>query len=295
MRSVFVGSVPLVLALLLVGRAAAAQTADEIVAKHVAARGGMERIKAIQTLRITRTVATGIGNNVRVIIYKKRPNLYRGEQGPAQPGAPLVPRGINPEDAWDTAPGGKITIRPEALENETREIDGDFDGLLIDWKEKGHTVTFEGREPVAGAETLKLRVKTKSGLERMIYLDAKTFLDRRHTGTMTQGNIPRDVVLDFGNWQAVDGVSFPFDINEERSGGKAPVQSLVVYTEKIEANVPMDDVLFATPKGAGNQAPQGLLTIAAVAREGCRDPRRSASSPPASASTAAQCRADGQW
>jgi hypothetical protein len=30
------------------------------------------------------------------------------------------------------------------------------------------------------------------------------------------------------------------------------VQSLVVYTEKIEANVPMDDALFATPKAAGN-------------------------------------------
>lgn len=242
-------------ALLLTPTLATAQTVDEIVARHVAARGGMDRISAIQTLKITRTVATGIGNNVRLIMYKKRPNLYRVEQGPATPGAPMTARGLNAEAAWDTAPGGKITLRPAAAAAEAREIDGDFDGLLIDWKAKGHTVSFEGREPMPGGDTLKLRVKTKSGIERVIYLDAGTYLDRRHTGTLTLPNGRRDVVIDFSNWQEVDGVKFPFDINEDRTGGNAPEQSLVFYTEKIEANVPMDDGLFATPKPAGEPVP----------------------------------------
>ena len=229
-----------------------AQTVDDIVAKHIAARGGMDKLKAIQTLKITRTVATGIGNNVRVIIYKKRPALYRGEQGPAQPaGAPLTPRGVNADDAWDIAQGGQVTLRPDALENETRDIDADFDGLLIDWKAKGHTVTFAGKEALPGGDTLKLQVKTKNGIERTIYLDATTYLDRRHTGYLTLANGRRDVVIDFSNWQDVNGVKFPFDITEDRTGGQAPVQSLVVYTEKIEANTPMDDALFATPKSAG--------------------------------------------
>lgn len=234
--------------LLLLPAAAAAQSVDEIVARHVAARGGMDRLKAIHTLKITRTVATGIGNNVRVVMYKKRPNLYRGEQGPAAPGAPLTPRGVNARDAWDTVQG-KIVLRSEDLEAETREIDADFDGLLVDWKEKGHTVTFEGREPLPGGDALKLRVRTKSGVERTIYLDAATYLDRRHTGVMRLPNAKLEVVIDFSNWQDVDGVKFPFDITEDRTGGLA-AQSLVVYTEKIEANVPMDDSLFAAP-GAG--------------------------------------------
>jgi hypothetical protein len=229
-----------------------AQTVDEIVAKHIVARGGMDKLKAIQTLKITRTVATGIGNNVRVIIYKKRPALYRGEQGPAQPaGAPLTPRGVNAEDAWDIAQG-KVTRRPDALENETRDLDGDFDGLLVDWKAKGHTVTFGGREALpGGGDALKLQVKTKNGIERTIYLDATTYLDRRHTGYLSLPNGRRDVVIDFANWQDVNGVKFPFDITEDRTGGQAPAQSLVVYTEKIEANVPLDDALFATPKAGG--------------------------------------------
>ena len=229
----------------------AAQTVDELVAKNIAARGGMDKIKAIDTLKITRTVATGIGNNVRVIIYKKRPQLYRGEQGPAQPDATLIPRGVNADDAWDTVQG-KITTRPEPAETETREIDADFDGLLVDWKQKGHTISFDGQEALPGGEAHKLKVTTKSGVVRTVYLDAKTGLERRHTGVMTLPNGRKlDIVIDFSNWKDVSGVKFAFDINEDRVDpkGAAPAQSLVTYTEKIEANVPVEDALFATPKG----------------------------------------------
>ena len=226
---------------------AAAQTVDELVAKHIAARGGMDKLKAIQTLKITRTVGTGIGNSVKVIIYKKRPQLYRGEQGPATPGATLVPRGINENDAWDTAQG-KIVTRPEPAEAETRDLDADFDGLLVDWKDKGHTVTLDGREKLPTGEAFKLKVKLKSGSERIVYLDASTFLERRQTGVLTLPNGRKvNTVIDFSNWRDVNGVKFPFDITEDRTGDM-PAQSLVVYTEKIEANVPMDDALFATPK-----------------------------------------------
>jgi hypothetical protein len=235
-------------ALTVVAGPAAAQTVDELVARHIAARGGMDKLKAIQTLKITRTVGTGIGNNVKVIVYKKRPSLYRGEQGPATAGATLVPRGINESDAWDTVQG-KIVTRPEPAEAETRDLDGDFDGLLVDWKEKGHTVTFDGREKLSTGEALKLKVKLKSGGERVVYLDASTYLERRQTGTLSLLNGRKvNSVIDYSNWRDVNGVKFPFDITEDRTGDM-PAQSFVVYTEKIEANVPMDDALFATPKG----------------------------------------------
>ena len=76
----------------------------------------------------------------------------------------------------------------------------------------------------------------KSGLERMVYLDAKTYLDRRHTGLLNlPGNRQFDVVVTFDDWRDVEGVKFPFDITEERTG-KEPVVTLVTYTEKIELN-----------------------------------------------------------
>ena len=94
---------------------------------------------------------------------------------------------------------------------------------------------------------LKLAVTLKSGLARTVYLDARTYLDRRHTGELHLPNGRTfDVTIDYDNWRDIEGVKFPFDITEERTG-KEPVVTLVTYTEKIEVNVPMDDGLFAVP------------------------------------------------
>jgi hypothetical protein len=107
------------------------------------------------------------------------------------------------------------------------------------------TVALAGREPLPGGETYKLTVTLKSGLARTIYLDARTYLDRRHTGVLNMPNGRRfDITIDFDNWRDVEGVKFPFDITEERTG-KEPVVTLVTYTDKIEINVPMDDSLFS--------------------------------------------------
>jgi hypothetical protein len=238
------------LALALPPSSSSAQTVDDIVSRHIAARGGRDKLVAIQTVKMTRTVASGIGPTLKVIVFKKRPSLMRVEQGPAQPGAPMTARGINPEAVWDMVQGKAVPRQPQ-LVAESREVDGDFDGLLVDWREKGHTVTLAGREALPGGETYKLTVTLKSGLMRSIYLDAKTYLDRRHTGVLNLPNGRRfDVTIDYDNWRDVDGVKFPFDIMEERTG-KEPVVTLVTYTEKIEVNVPMDDGLFAMPVSGG--------------------------------------------
>jgi hypothetical protein len=84
---------------------------------------------------------------------------------------------------------------------------------------------------------------------RYIYLDATTYLDRRHTGVHNLApNRQMDFVMDLGGWRSVDGVMFPFDIGEDRTG-REPSVSYAAYTEKIELDVPMDDALFATPVG----------------------------------------------
>ena len=134
-----------------------------------------------------------------------------------------------------------------------RDIDGDFDGPLVDWKAKGHVVTLEGKEALTGGDAYKLRVTMKSGLVRYIYLDAQSYLDRRHAGVVNITPARQyDSVLDYSNWREVDGVRFPFDITEDRTG-KEPSQSFATYTEKIELNVPMDDSLFAMPTTAGQE------------------------------------------
>lgn len=239
-----------VLACLAMAPAATAQSVDELVARHVAARGGYEKLKAVHTIKITRTIATPF-STVQVVIYKKRPNLFRAEQ--TAPSQPMVPRGINADAAWDTIQG-KIAQRPSPAAAETRDIDADFDGLLVDWKDKGHTVTLEGKEAVAGRDAYKLKVATKGGAVRYVYLDASTHLEVRQTGVMVLPNNRREnTTLDFSNFKPVEGMPFAFNIDEDRSGPQI-TQSFATYTEKIELNVPMDDALFAAP---ATPAPSG--------------------------------------
>jgi hypothetical protein len=234
--------------------AAAAQTVDELVAKHIAARGGEERLKAIETMKITRTIATPF-TSVQVVTFKKRPNLLRIEQTPKGQTQASV-RGINGEAAWDVTQG-KVVTRPEVIAIEGREIDGDFDGLLVDWKAKGHTVTFEGKDKIGLNDAYKLKVTTKGGTVREVYLDANTFLEAQVAGKVRLPALdPRtkehrfyNTTIVFSDYRDVEGVKFPFSIDEERIEGPI-TQSFAIYTDKVEVNVPMDASLFVPPSSA---------------------------------------------
>lgn len=233
---------------------APAQTVDELVAKHIEARGGYDKLKAIETIRITRTVATPF-TSVEVVTYKKRPNLVRFEQTPKGQ-TTAIPRAVNATGAWDMVQG-KVMPRPEALAIEGRETDGDFDGLLVDWKQKGHTVSFEGREKVGTTDTYRLKVTTKGGAVRDVYLDAATYLETQIVGKVrlpqmdpkTKDFRYNDTTLVFSDYREVNGVKFPFAVDEERTGGPI-TQSFAMFTSRIEVNVPMPDSLFEAPAAA---------------------------------------------
>jgi hypothetical protein len=218
-----------------------AQTVDELVARHIEARGGLAKLKAIQTVRIERTVAATF-NDIDVVIYKKRPNFYRSEQ--KVEGSPNVTvRGFS-DNAWESA-NGKISVREGAAPVEQREVDGDFDGFLVNYREKGHTVALEGRQRVGAVDAWKLKVTMKSGAVRYVYLDAATFLEDRHEATIEVAPNRRiATTITFNDWRDVNGVKFPFAIDEERD---APGQTFLFYTKKIEVNIPVDDSMFKMP------------------------------------------------
>lgn len=100
-----------------------APSAEELVAKNIEARGGAAKLKAIESVRIERTVAA-LFTDIELVIYKKRPNLYRSEQKPKGAPAPTI-RGFA-ETAWETA-AGKTMVRQGAGSVEQREVDADFE------------------------------------------------------------------------------------------------------------------------------------------------------------------------
>ena len=59
------------------------------------------------------------------------------------------------------------------------QIASDFDGPLVDYKEKGNTVEFLGHDIVDGDDALRLKVTLKNGDIIYYYLDPDTFLEIR--------------------------------------------------------------------------------------------------------------------
>jgi hypothetical protein len=236
--------VPAMVAAFAIPVCASAQSADELVQKNIEARGGAARLKAISTLRIVRTYGT-FGANIPVTITRKRDGLHRTDQ--ALPGRPTVIRGLDTAGAWESI-NGKVTRRPADQEAELRELDADFDGFLVDYKAKGHAVEYVGRERTGGIDTYRLKVTLKSGAVRHVWLDASTYLERRHEGTMSMpdGKVP--VIITFSEWKDVEGVKFPFAIDEERNS--FPPQTFAIYTERVEINPVVDDAIFAMPPQA---------------------------------------------
>ncbi len=223
---------------------ASSQTADELVQKNIEAKGGMEKIKAIKTVRLTGKLDAGGGFTAAVGQENKRPNLVRETftlQGMTQVQA------YDGSTAWEVRPFGGRKDPQLMGDDDVRDllIDSDLDGPLVDYKEKGNQVEYLGHDSVDGDDALRLKVTLKNGDIIYYYLDPDTLLEIRTERREFIRGAVHDSVADLGSYKPVAGVMFPFSVN----GGPKddPTQWQSVTYEKIEANLPLQDSDFAVP------------------------------------------------
>jgi outer membrane lipoprotein-sorting protein len=235
------GAVALALPFLFLTLAAEDQPApnvDDIIARSIEARGGMEKIKGLQSLRMSGKALLNDQVQAAVRIFSKRPNLTRFEMDVN--GATLV-QAFDGRSAWALNPfvtGAGPQAAPETQSRELREHT-DMDGLLVDYKAKGRTVELNGTEDVAGSPAWKLKVTVKDGGVDYVYLDTKSFLMVKSTSTHIA------VTILFGDYRAVDGLVMPFRIEQSAAPG-----TVKMTLDKIETNVPLDDAQFRMPVAA---------------------------------------------
>ena len=222
---------------------ASAQTADDIVARYVAARGGMEKLKAVKTMRMSGTMTAGPGIEVPVTLEMKRPKSMRME---------VTVQGLTVVQAYDGTTAWAINPLqgkkdPEALPAEqTKLLDeqADFDGQLIDYKEKGATVELVGKEQVEGTDAYKLKVTNKDGEVRYHFLDAEYFLEIRTEASRTIRGTQMEFESSIGDYKEVGGLMFPHSVE---SGAKGNPQRQKMTITKIELDPEIDDARFKMP------------------------------------------------
>jgi hypothetical protein len=219
------------------------QTGEELVNKNIEAKGGMEKIKAIKTWRMTGKIFGG-GINATVGQENMRPNLVRET---------FSLQGMTSVQAFDGSTGWQIRPfggrkDPELMgEDDMGDllIDSDFDGPLVDYKEKGNVIEYLGHDVVDGDDALRLKVTLKNGDIIYYYLDPDTYLEiRKETQEFIRGSV-RENTSDLGSYKPVGGVMYPFSIASGPKNDPSSWQTVTVET--IEVNVPLEASEFAVP------------------------------------------------
>jgi outer membrane lipoprotein-sorting protein len=223
--------------------AAGAQTLDDIVAKHVAVRGGAAKLAAVESVRMTAKARAEGGREALLVREVRRPGRLRLEftsQGMTGVYA------YDGERGWRVSPfDGEMAPQPMPPESVRMAIEqSDIGGPLVDWKAKGHHLKLAGRVSLEGREAWKLTLTTKDGDVQHVYLDSRTWLQVRTESTRVVRGHAVEMETTFGDYRETNGVLFPRSVE---IGAKGRPGRLTIAIQTVEVNPVLDDSRFKMP------------------------------------------------
>jgi outer membrane lipoprotein-sorting protein len=230
---------------------ALAQTADEIIEKHLAATGGRAALNKLTSRVSSGTIelTTPVGPLKGTIeVYNKKPNKSRTlvkVDASAFGGTEVVN-----DQRFDGTAGyvidsfnGNRDVTGEQLE---AMRNGGFPTPLLTYKETGTTIALGSREKVGTGEAHVLQLTPKSGPPVKVFIDAESFMLVR---TIISVNVPQlggpiEQVVDFSDFRDVDGIKIPHATKSSN-----PVQTVTATVTSVKQNVEIDDSSFVKPAG----------------------------------------------
>jgi outer membrane lipoprotein-sorting protein len=265
----------------------AALSPEQVVDKHVAARGGLTAWRAVQTLSVSGKLDAGTGDSIQrsmimaqqgagasarraersaalgaakaaqqiqlpFRLETRRPNKSRLEIDFAGKTAVQVYDG---EHGWKFRPYlNRDDVEPftadEAKAEGSRAV---LDDPLMDYAAKGTRVALEGTDAVEGHDAYKLKLTLKSGEVQHVWVDAQSFLDVKVEG------IPRrmdgrmhNVFVYQGDFRSLKGLMLPH-LYVTAVDGYPGTHKMVV--ESVTVNPSLDDSRFAKPQAPVAAAP----------------------------------------
>jgi hypothetical protein len=222
-------------------------SAERIIEKNVAARGGLEAWRKIQTMiwvgHMERPGAPM--SSMPFVLQQKRPNKTRFEiSGVGQRSLRI----FDGTHGWKVRPAsdGSPDVEPYTPQ-EVRFARGEpvIDGPLIDYQAKGTVVSLEGVEEVDGRKAYRMSLKLASGEHHEVWIDSQTFLDLKYVRTSySSAWVPATVSITYAGYKEIGGLQIPSVLEIGTASGKVPDKMVI---ERIALNPPMDDHVFRRP------------------------------------------------
>ena len=228
---------------------AAAQTADEIIEKSVAAMGGRAAFDKIKTRSMTGTITlmTPAGDIPGTIeLTNARPNksrtLIKADLSAFGAGPLTIDQRFDGQNGYvlDTLQGNR-EITGQQLDNQRNT---GFPHAFLNYKEAGFAVKLQGKEKVGDGEAYVLVFEPAKGSTIRQFIDAQTMLPVRFSLTVNVPQVGADVeqTTTVEDYRDVDGVKMPFKLSSSSS-----LQSFTVTLDKVTHNVEVDEKIFVKP------------------------------------------------
>lgn len=253
----------------------ASLTATQIVEKNIAARGGLQAWRGLQTMTWTGKMDAGGGDSAarsrRVALAPSSTNrpvmtppetkteqvqlpftlyLKRGRKSRIE----LEFAGKKPVQVYDGTNGWKYRpflnredVEPFTADELKAEAQkSDLDGPLVDYAAKGTKVESTGVEKVEGRDCYKLKLTLKNGDVQYVWIDTQTFLDVKLSGTPRRmdGKM-HNVYIYQREFKTVQGLVLP-QLLETAVDGYRDTHKMVI--ESLVINPKLDDALFKKPQ-----------------------------------------------
>lgn len=211
------------------------QTVDEVIAKHVAATGGEEKWKQVNSMKIEGYIEVqGIQ-----IPFTQQAIHNTGWRLDAEFQGMQIIQIVTPTKMWSQNPfGGKTELEPASDDELKQQVDElDLQNEFVDWKAKGSTVEMLGKDEEDGNEYYKIRLTTKNENQTVYYIDVKSYLVYKTVSTTKMQGQEMEATTKLFDYKMLPiGVKVPH---------KTDMMGQVLVFEKIDINSTIDTKLFA--------------------------------------------------
>lgn len=227
--------------MLVSGTFLSAQTLEDVLKQHFTAIG-QDKLVKISSMKTTGKLVKN-GLEIPFMQFAKRPDCVRVE-GTFQ-GLTFI-QTYNGKEGWGLNPFQGATDPQPMGEDELKSMkySSDIDGMLWNWKDKGYTVTLEGKEDMEGTSCFKIKLDTKEGDSFTYYIDSESFMMiRTNSKVKVQGNDNESDTF-FSNYMQVEGLAIPGKVETKNAKGEL---MMTIVTDKVEINIDMDKSLFEKP------------------------------------------------
>ena len=215
-----------------------AQTADEIVTKHVAAIGGKAAVESVKSLYIESNVEI-MGNDAPSTTWIVSGKGYKNEV--TFNGSKIL-QCVTDKGGWMINPMMGQSAATPIPDEQLKTMKGQLNvgGPLYDYAAKGSKIELLGKDTA----DYKLKLTTSAGLDVTFYVNMKTYLIDKTTSTVSAQGQDMETTVTFSDYRKVDG-GYVLNFGQQVT---LPMYSLNITHKKVEVNKQIDPTIFDMPK-----------------------------------------------